>query len=435
VKRPKLAIAGTSALLLAAGLASCGGGGGGGDTIVGEDTVGSGTQLELMIGESVPLTGGLSSVGPGGEKAAGVALQQIGQAIATTGAPQTVKLVTADNATNAQVAVQAAKELAAKGASCIAGAWASTETIPTAQSVSIPQGILEISPASSADEISTLKDRGLLNRTVFPDRVQGIPLAQATAFTVQGAAGKTVNIGARNDGYGNAIADTFSKEWQKLGGSIGDRVDYQPGLPSYTDQAQQIVSGNPDAILIADRIDNFPALAKALVRTGKWDPARAWGSDGLVSSALLDDPGPEAVQGMHVVGPGTPTEAAPTQAFDKLYATAEPADVPLTTFSAQNFDAVVLCYLSAVAAGSTNGAKMAAKLQEVSGPPGRKYTVGQLAQAVDALSNGKDIDYVGASGDLNLDADGDPTVGAYDLYEFKNNQLTKVGSVPVGGPD
>ena len=46
------------------------------------------------------------------------------------------------------------------------------------------------------------------------------------------------------------------------------------------------------------------------------------------------------------------------------------------TFDAQNFDAVILCYLAAVAAGSTEGADMAEIVQSVSAPGGDPYTSG-----------------------------------------------------------
>ena len=59
---------------------------------------------------------------------------------------------------------------------------------------------------------------------------------------------------------------------------------------------------------------------------------------------------------------------------------------------------MILCYLAAVAAGSTDGEEMAAELQDVSGPGGDKYTFEQLPDAIKALQNGDDIDYEGASG-------------------------------------
>ena len=143
-------------VVLAFGVVACGDdddddGGGGGEA-----------SLDLVIGNSLPLTGQLASFGPTGEKAANLALDQINQAIQESGVDHTVEIVTEDNETLPQPAVQAARKMVdSDGASCITGAWASADTIPTAQSVAIPEGILLISPASTSDEISGLDDDGL----------------------------------------------------------------------------------------------------------------------------------------------------------------------------------------------------------------------------------------------------------------------------------
>ena len=55
----------------------------------------------------------------------------------------------------------------------------------------------------------------------------------------------------------------------------------------------------------------------------------------------------------------------------------------------------------------------------ISGPPGDKYTFEQLPEAIEALQNGDDIDYEGASGPIDLDENGDPTAGVYDINEFQ----------------
>lgn len=409
-------------LALAAALAACGGD----DSDSGSEP----SEADLLIGASVPLTGGLESVGPAGQKAAELALAQIEDAIATGGSGETVDLQVVDNATDPDTAVAAANELADAGATCITGAWASVDTIATANEVSIPGGILQISPASSDVGITKIKDDGLLNRTVLPDSAQGTALADGVALDLGGAEGNVVNIGARKDDYGAGIADAFTEEWTSLGGTIGERVEYDIGLPSYDREANQITSGGPDAILIADRADNFVPLAASLEATGAWDPSTAWGPDGLAASALLEDPGASTVAGLRATAPGTTSQAPETQAFEELFSSSEPTDVTGQRFDAQTFDAVILCYLASVAAGSAEGADMAAALEDITGPGGDKYGWNQLADAVAAIENGDDIDYIGASGPLDLDADGDPTAGAYDLYQF-GKELELVGNIPV----
>ena len=91
------------------------------------------------------------------------------------------------------------------------------------------------------------------------------------------------------------------------------------------------------------------------MRTGNYDPSTTWGTDGLASSSLPKDVGTDATDGFRGTAPGTPDKDATTKAFDEAYVAADPKDVDRQTFDAQNFDAVVLCYLAAVAAGSTDG--------------------------------------------------------------------------------
>jgi branched-chain amino acid transport system substrate-binding protein len=423
-------LAAGAGLALVLGLAACGG------SDDNNDGGGGSGKIDLTIGDSIPLTGDLSDYGPPGQKASDLAISVITKANQQAGVDNTVKVVHEDNETSPQAAVQAARKLVdSDNASCITGAWASSDTIPTAQSVSIPDGVLQISPASTADEITGLDDDGLLNRTSPPDSFQGPTLANTIADALGGASGKTVNIGARNDAYGTGLTQTFGDAWKDLGGSVGQQVIYDPEQPSYDSEAGQITSGNPDATVIIDFPETFVKVAPALQRTGNWDPTKGWFTDGLASSSLTEDISPEIVSGMRGTAPGAPDKGEASTAFDQLYTSTDPKDVDRQTFDAQQFDATVLCYLSAVAAGSTDGKDMADHLTDVSAPPGTPYTWEQLPEAIKALQDGQDIDYQGASGAIDMNDAGDATAGVYDIYTFKGADLEVIGEEPVVNPN
>jgi branched-chain amino acid transport system substrate-binding protein len=420
-------LAAAAGLVLAFGVAACGGDddddGGGGEA-----------TLDLTIGDSIPLTGALSDFGPPGQKASDLAVAQINDAIQQAGVDHTVKVVHEDNETSPQPAVQAARKMVdADGATCITGAWASADTIPTAESVSIPDEILQISPASTAPAISDIDDDGLLNRTAPPDTFQAATLAGAINEAL-GAQGQTINIGARNDEYGQAFSENLRSEWENLGGTIGADVLYDPDQPSYNSEAQEITSGNPAAIVIIDFPDTFVKVGPALQRTGNWDPAKAWGTDGLASSSLPDDVAPEIIEGMRGTAPGAPEKGEAEEAFRTLYDSSDPLDVEAQTFDAQQFDATILCYLAAVAAGSTDGKEMADALQPITAPPGTQYTWEQLPQMIEALQNGDDIDYEGASGSVNLNENGDATSEVYDTYTYKGGKFVTTEDLPIVAP-
>ena len=429
MRRMKLVLFALAVAGLSLFVAACGdddedsGGGGGGET-----------SLDLTVGDLIPLTGDLSDFGPPGQKAADLAVEEvINPAIEEVGADHTVEIIHEDDQTSDQAGVQAARKLVGDDATCIAGSWASSVSIPVARSVALREGILQISPASTSDEITTLEDPdGLINRTSPPDSFQGPTLADAIAEDLGSAEGKVVNIGARNDSYGTGLAGTFTEAWEGLGGEIGEEVIYDPEAATYDSEADQITSGNPDAIVIIDFPETFAKVGPALVRSGNYDPATTWGTDGLASSSLPKDVGEEATEGFRGTAPGTPDEDEATKAFDELYTSSDIApDVDRQTFDAQNFDAVILCYLAAVAAGSTEGTDMGAEVQAISAPPGDPYTWEELPEAIEALQNGDDIDYQGASGALDIDENGDATAGVYDVYEYKGGALEITDEVPV----
>jgi branched-chain amino acid transport system substrate-binding protein len=399
-------------------LASCGddGGGGGGEA-----------QLDLVIGDLVPLTGDLADFGPAGRKGADLAAEEIQAAVKQVGADHTVEVVHED-APDDTGSVQAARKVIADGATCSAGAYASTDTLATARSVTVREGVMLISPASTADQLTDLDDDGLFARTAPPDALQGKALADRMDRVLGGLDGKTINIGARNDVYGTGFANSLQEELEGRGATVGESVIYDPEQPSYNSEASQITSGNPDAFVIIDFPETYAKVGPALVRTGNWDPTKSFFTDGLASTDLVASVGREATEGMIGSAPGT-LSGKSLDAFDKLYNDAPgPAR---NLFDSTNFDAVMLCYLGAVAAGSTDGQDIADSIVDVTGPGGTKYSWEQLPDAVEALQNGDDIDYEGASGPIDWDENGDLSQYVYDISEFKDGKLVKLETVQV----
>ena len=440
VRTPAAGLLAALLLALAPILAACGGDDEAGTTTAAETTTttsttsttaaGGDVPLDLVIGDALPLSGP-SEFGPAGRKAADLAIETIEDAIDETGAEHTVEITHEDSGSGEDPtkAIEAAQELVADGSSCIAGPWASPAVIEVAERVTIPAGVPLISPSASYDELTDFDDDGLVLRTVRPDSAQGAGLAAAVSDALGGARGKTVNIGARDDVYGTGIADSFTLAWQELGGKVGATELFDTELPDPDATAEAIVAGKPDAVVIADFPDTFAQLAPALERTGDYDPATTFVSDGLVDETLADEVGADAVEGLRGVGVGTPDDKPATQNYEKAFAEAEPVDVERTTFDAQNFDAVVLCYLGAVAAGSTEGPAIAAAIPDLTAPGGTLYTWEQLPEAIEALQAGKDIDYQGASGSINLDSSGDATAGVYDVFQFSDGKPVKVDQV------
>jgi ABC-type branched-subunit amino acid transport system substrate-binding protein len=337
-----------------------------------------------------------------------------------------------DTQTDATAAVEGATKLVQTDqVGVVMGALASTNTIPVAESVTIPNRVLQISPASTSPAISDLSDDGFVWRTPPSDAKQGEVMAQAIADEI--GADATVNVGTRNDAYGTALAGVFEAAWKDGGGTIGQSVKWNPDAATFDTEAQQLTRGNPDAWVVIDFPETFAKVGPALVRTGSWDPSKTFATDGLRDSSLPQDVGRQATAGMRGTAPVPPEGAQAAQAFGTIFDERAKAGVERQTFDAHAFDAVILAFLAAAAANSSDPAGVQEELQPVSGPPGDPYTFEQLADALTALANGEDIDYQGASGPIDWDANGDPTAATYELWRFESGKIESLRTFEVGG--
>ena len=410
-----------AALGLAFGLAACGDDddGDGGDDV-------SSASFDLTVGDLVPLTGDLSQFGPPGRKAADLAAEEASAALEEAGADITVSVEHADTQTQPQASQSAARQLVSDGATCLAGAWASADTIPVGRSVAARQQIPLISPASTSPEISELPDDGYVFRTAPSDALQGQVLADAVEEDL-GSGDGTISLAARNDAYGEGIITQFQSSWEEKGGSVTGPVLYDPEQGSYNSEATQIVEGDPDAFVIVDFEEPYNAVGAALARTGDFDPTNLWTADGLALDEIPDSIPADALDGASGTRPATPEDSDTAAAFDELFTSAPGPG--RETFDAQNFDAVTLCVLAAVAAGSSEGPEIKDQIAEVAGAPGDQYDYTQLADAIAALQDGEDIDFEGVSGPLDLDENGDPTVANYEVWSYDNAKLKVQESV------
>jgi ABC-type branched-subunit amino acid transport system substrate-binding protein len=431
IHRTVLVSAGLAVVL---GLAACGGGGSGGGNGPGSK------HFSLLIGNSLPLSGNSESLGESGEKASDLALEQIQRAIGDAGADHTVRTVSEDQGSDPASATESAKKLVDDDrASCLTGPWSADAVEQTANDVAIPAKVLEISPVPAGKDVADLSDRDLVNSTALPESLEGTALSKAIDEAHDGVQGNSVSVASSSDSYGDNLSQDFIDDWQDKDGTVSEQT-VLPAQPlstssAYSGLAYQITSHSPDPILLIDGLSGFTQLAPALSSSSSWDPSTAWGSDRLVSPGLPNAVGSDAIDGMRALAPGIPKDKQASSAFVDDFKSADPHSVKAAPFAAQEFDATVLCYLAAVAAGSTDGQQMADHLIDITAPGGDEFTWRQLPDAIKALEDGKDIDYTGASGPIDMDVHGDPTSGVFDVYQYSGDGLEVVGEVAVEKPN
>jgi branched-chain amino acid transport system substrate-binding protein len=406
------------------------------------------TSATIKIGSLPPLTGDLSDFGPSMAEAVKLGAKVFQRAARKAGLNVEVTVSSTDSQTKATAAVEGARKLVdTDQVKVIIGPMASSEVLPVSTSVTIPKNILLITPSATSGKITGLKDNGLTNRTPPSDEYQAPLIADLVAASLP--AGSTVALGARNDPYGVFIinGDAPSKlngvkqELEKRGLKTRAPVFWNPAGTTFESEAQALVKDSPAGWVLIDFPSTWQKISAALVRTGKWDPAKTFSADGLKTSKLPKDPptgsGKKATEGMRGTAPGAVGNAAFSKLWDKQVGT----DIIPETYAPQAFDGTLMALLAAVQAAvkkagsddkekivqALNGVtslEMSGELQAVS-REGTSYDFTKLGEAVKAILAGTDVDYVGVSGPVDLDKDGNvESVGAnYDVYVFKDGKL------------
>jgi branched-chain amino acid transport system substrate-binding protein len=375
-------------------------------------------SFTLRIGDVLPFTGGLAAYGANLDRAVKVGIALQNAALKQDGLSNKiqVKLIgSEDGQTQATASVEAATKLVKSNhANVLIGEMASSATIPMAQSVSIPNHIVQISPTSSAPQLTTIADNGYLWRTYPSDTLQGKVLAQA-AIAAFGKGAK-LNIGARNDAFGTALKQLFIDQYKKLGGAIGVDESWDPNQATFDTEAQKLVTGNPAGWVIIDFPETFQKFAPALVRTGKWDASKTFMTEALRNTTVLDQIGSPVVglRGTAASAAGGPAGASFAAYWKKNVQGAK----PYTGFEGTALDAVNVAFLAALRACSSSPAKIKDNLVSVSGPPGTKVTYLQMAKAIKLIRAGKEVDYEGAFSPVDFDANGDIRSAVFEIWKY-----------------
>jgi branched-chain amino acid transport system substrate-binding protein len=377
---------------------------------------GSVGQQSILIGAVVPLSGALASFGPRFAVAAQIALDEVNDAGGVLG--QRLDLVIRDSGTNPTTGVAAADNLVnVVGVQALFGAAASGVTIPIATSVTIPNQIVQISPSATSPAITNLDDNDFLFRTAPPDTLQGIVLADL-AFRVKGY--RNISIIARNDAYGAGLADVLRNEFQAKGGTVSALELYSTDTTSFSAQIAAAAAGNPQAISLIT-FDEGEQLIIQMIQAGVTNFDLL--VDGNKNQDLIDRLVASIGTGPLEGKVGTAPALAPGAGGDAFAAAyrARLNEDPFV-FTPHSFDALALLALAIEKAGVYSGPAIRDAMRFGANPPETAYTVGQLGQALADIRAGRDVNYDGASGSVDLDAAGEP-VGPVGTWKIVNGRI------------
>ncbi len=372
---------------------------------------------DVVLGALMPITGGLQSYGQSSLNGIKLAVEEANKAGGIRG--KKVILKVGDTQTKPQSAIDAAKKLVAlEGARGLIGALASGATIPINTTVAVPSKIPQITGASTAPAISTLKDNDFLFRTIPSDAYQGVALAK---LVKEKGVGKTAIIYINND-YGVGLTENFEKSFLEQGGVITGKVAYEPNKASYRGELLKLSKGKAQHLLVIAYPDNGGmVILKQALEEGFF--GKFIFSDGMKSASIIKQLGAQYLNGSF----GTVPQAVASKALEhfKNAYKARYSVFPPKPYIDSAYDATIIMMLAMEKAGTKDGSKITAAIRSVTNAPGYKVTVGEYAKAISFIRAGKDINYQGAAGDHEFDKNGD-VQGTIGHWEIKNGTIKMI---------
>lgn len=371
-------------------------------------------ETSVKIGALMPMTGDLQAYGESCYTGVKLAVEEINAAGGVLGSKLELKL--ADTQTKPQAGIDAAQKLVSvENVSAIIGALSSGVTIPVATSVTSKAGVVLITPASTSPVITGLEDDDMLFRSVPSDAFQGVALAQL----VQEAGFKNVATLYVNNDYGEGLATSFQDAFTQKGGTVSQSLAYEPGNASYRGELSKAASGGAEVLNLIGYPENGVTILRQALEEGLF--SKFIFSDGLKAPEVIDAIGAQYLNGSSGTVPQALTDTPSAQKYLEAYK-ARYGEVPPKPYIDTSYDAAYVLSLAIQKAGTTDRKAVHAALRDVANAPGEKVLPGEWAKAVQLLAEGKDIDYVGASGSVDFDANGD-VAGTFGHWMIKDGEI------------
>jgi ABC-type branched-subunit amino acid transport system substrate-binding protein len=366
----------------------------------------------LRVAVLFPFTGDLSDFGDPFLQAAELAVNEINAAGGVNGQP--IELVQGDSATSPQQAVEEARRLIElEGVSAIVGPAGSGETLPVAESVTGPAGVLEITMSATSPALTIANDNDFLFRTTISDAAQGLVMADLARE--QGFESACVLY--VNNAYGQGLNDAFADRFAAEGGTITAQVPHEQEQASYASEVASCTEGDPDVLIAAAYPESGRVFLRELAESG--DAPAVIFSDGLKSPEMFADLGWDVFEGNFGTAAGL-FESDATAVFDQAWEEAY-GEIPAVPYLREINDAIYLIALAAEQVDSTDSTAIRDVLREVANEPGTVVGPGQEGwqAAVEAIDAGEDINYEGAAGSVDLDENGDVSKGAILIWQIQ----------------
>jgi branched-chain amino acid transport system substrate-binding protein len=274
--------------------------------------------------------------------------------------------------------------------------------------------VVACSPTNTAIALGKVDDGGLYVRTMPSDSLQSAALARAIAETGR----RSAAVLYPDDDYGRDFVDALRLNLRAEDVNVATAVPYDRAATSFRSVVTEALAADPQAVAIIGQAVPGGGILAELQRQKAGPEARpTFVTDGLRRASLFEavDAGrPASVAGIQGTSP------APVWAnagwFEEAFATFSPGAA--VAYAPYAYDCTNLIALAAQSTGSDDAVAFAAEL----GPSSRGGTVCRnFPQCAVLVAEGRNIDLDGASGLLELQSNGDPGNGIYEVFQFDDS--------------
>ena len=372
-------------------------------------------QEGLRLGSLFPTTGDLASIGQNMPIAVQLAVDTINACGGVNGEP--VTLIQEDDQTDPVAGSAAMTKLAeVDRVHGVVGSFASSVST-AALDVAVRNKVMMISPGSTSPVFTERAANGEFDgywaRTAPPDSYQAVALA--TLARQQGFS--QVSTVVINNDYGVGFEQVFNESFTDLGGAVLNQnrpVRYDPRATTLDSEAGLAFANNTQAVAAILYAETGSLLLQAAFQQGLMNNVTVLLTDGVYSEDFTEQVGRKADGTSIIAGALGTVPGADGQALDDLTALwRENGHGEVTAFVPHTWDATVLLMLAAEAAGNNSGEAIKDTLRDVAGGDGVEVT--DPCEAIELIRQGEAINYQGASGNVDIDENGD-VVGVYDVW-------------------
>ena len=371
----------------------------------------------VKLGLLAPRSGFLTVVGLSMENTARLAINEINDAGGVNG--QLIELIVRDTRGSDSLGPSGAQYLIDQGVVGIVGPLRSSVMLATA-STTIAANMPLMSPGASSPAITSLVDGGTVFRTVASDAFAGNILADQ----IYDRGHTTLVIMNINDSYGNGYGDALAARFATRGGTLLRRTtfDGDKTVGFTSEVADAFSAGVPAAMAIIAFQVNGASITRDIAAYNPSPVPALFGGDGFQSSEFTANASAAVATGMIIARPASDTTRADNITFVANH-TSVVGQSP-GPGSEATYDAVYLMALAMAQGGANTSTAILNNLRAVSradtGSPTLAH-VAAFATAAAAAANGDDIDYSGARGAADLDANGDLSTGSYAVFELRDS--------------